>query len=59
MTMQREETKEFLNDLTSRDQRMIISTITLVHTANSLEELNQQTEDIEMATRKKGVKWER
>ena len=52
MQMQRKETQEFLNDLTSRDQRMIIATITLVHQATSLKELNEQTEAIEMTARK-------
>ncbi|MGI6579099.1 MAG: VirB4-like conjugal transfer ATPase, CD1110 family [Saccharofermentanales bacterium] len=52
MKMQREEAQEFLNDLTSRDQRMIVATITLVHTSSSLEELNEQTEAIEMTSRK-------
>ncbi len=52
MQMQRKETQEFLNDLTSRDQRMIIATITLVHQATSLGELNEQTEAIEMTARK-------
>ncbi len=52
MSMQKKEAQEFLNDLVSRDQRMIVATISIVHTANSLKELNEQTEEIEMTARK-------
>lgn len=41
---QREESKEFLNDLTERDQKMFLSTITIVHTADTKEELENDTE---------------
>ena len=41
---QREESKEFLNDLTERDQRMFLSTITIVHIADTKEELENDTE---------------
>jgi hypothetical protein len=43
MEKQREESKDFLNDLISRDQKMFLSTLTIVHTANSKEELDEDT----------------
>ena len=41
---QREESKEFLNDLMSRDQQMFLATISIVHTAETKEELDNDTE---------------
>ena len=46
LQQQRIESKEFLDDLVTRDQRMFLCTITIVHTADSLEELNNDTETI-------------
>lgn len=46
MERQREESKEFLDDLITRDQRMFLSTITIVHTAFSKEELDSDTESL-------------
>ena len=46
MELQRRETKEFLNDLVERDQRMMFGIITLVITADSKEELDQDTERV-------------
>ena len=46
MDLQRSETKEFLNDLITRDQRMMEAVITMVITADSWNELNQTTEAI-------------
>ena len=40
----RAETKEFLSDLTERDQRMIFAVVTLVHIADTLEQLDADTE---------------
>ncbi len=40
----RSEAKEFLDDLTVRDQRMMFAVVTLVHLADSLEQLNADTE---------------
>ena len=40
MERQREESREFLNDLVSRDQRMIPALITVVHTADTKEQLD-------------------
>ena len=42
----RKELKEFLDDLTTRDQRMMSALITLVHTADTLDKLNEDTETI-------------
>ncbi len=44
MELQRKEAKEFLYDLTTRDQRMMLVVITMVITANSKEELDNETE---------------
>ena len=44
LEQQRKESKEFLDDLTSRDQRMFLCVLTLVHTADSKEELDNDTE---------------
>ena len=44
MELQRKETKEFLSDLTTRDQRMMFAVITLVHIANTKEQLDSDTE---------------
>ena len=52
MEQQKKETKEFLDDLTTRDQRMMFAVMTLVHTADSLEELNSDTELLLTTTRK-------
>ena len=48
----RNESKEFLDDLTSRDQRMIFVLATLVHQADTLEKLNEDTETIMSIGRK-------
>ncbi|HWS41810.1 MAG TPA: DUF87 domain-containing protein, partial [Pseudoflavonifractor sp.] len=42
----RTEAKEFLDDLTSRDQRMMFATVTLVHAADTLEQLDADTETL-------------
>ncbi|HPE15031.1 MAG TPA: ATP-binding protein [Bacilli bacterium] len=52
MEQQRKESKEFLDDLTTRDQRMFISVLTLVHTADTKEELNNDTESLLTTARK-------
>lgn len=49
---QREESKEFLNDLITRDQRMFLSTLTIVHTADSKEELDNDTDALDAIARK-------
>lgn len=44
MEQQRKESKEFLNDLVTRDQRMFLGTLTLIHMADTKEELDNDTE---------------
>lgn len=52
MEQQRKETKEFLDDLTTRDQRMMLSVITLMITAETKELLDSDTEAL-LATGRK------
>ena len=52
MERQRTESKEFLNDLVARDQRMIPALITLVHTADTKDKLDADTESIRQCARK-------
>lgn len=52
LELQRKETKEFLHDLTSRDQRMMFATMTIVHTADTKEQLDDDTEVLETVARK-------
>jgi hypothetical protein len=47
MELQRKESKEFLGDLTTRDQRMMLAVITMVLTADSKEQLDADTENIQ------------
>lgn len=46
MELMRKEAKEFLDDLTSRDQRMMFVVVTMVHIADSKEELDNDTETL-------------
>ena len=46
------EAKEFLDDLTTRDQRMMFVYVTLVHVADSLEKLDSDTEHLTAIGRK-------
>ena len=52
MELQRKESKEFLDDLTTRDQRMMLGVVTMVITADTMEELEQDTESILATARK-------
>lgn len=52
MEQQRKESKEFLDDLTTRDQRMMFANLTLVITADSKEQLDADTETILITGRK-------
>ncbi|MFI3326765.1 MAG: ATP-binding protein [Clostridia bacterium] len=52
MEKQRKESKEFLDDLTTRDQRMMFAVLTLVHTAKTKEELDSDTEALLTTARK-------
>lgn len=52
MELQREECKEFLDDLTVRDQRMMLCNITIAHMADSKTELENDTEILKSIARK-------
>ncbi len=52
MEQQRKESKEFLDDLTTRDQRMFVCVLTMVLIADSEDELEQDTESL-LATGRK------
>ena len=52
LEMQREQSKEFLDDLITRDQRMFMSVLTMVHTAETKKELDNDTEEILTIARK-------
>ncbi len=52
MELQRKETKEMLEDLTNRDQRMMFGLVTLVHTADTKEQLDLDTEELLAIARK-------
>lgn len=52
MEQQRKESKEFLNDLTTRDQRMMFGLLTMVHVADSKEQLDNDTEALLTTARK-------
>ncbi len=47
------ETKELLDDITTRDQRMMFVYVTIVHLADSLEKLDSDTEQITAIARQK------
>ena len=47
MEQQRKEVREFLDDLTTRDQKMFKVIITVMHTADTLKQLNSDTEAIQ------------
>lgn len=52
MELQRKESKEFLDDLTTRDQRMMFGLLTLVHTAKSKKQLDADTDTLLTTARK-------
>ena len=52
MEQQRKETTEMLEDLTNRDQRMMYGLVTLVHLADTREQLDSDTETILTTARK-------
>ncbi len=53
MEQQRKESKEFLDDLTTRDQRMMVGVLTLVHTADTKEQLDADTDALLAIGRKR------
>ena len=52
LEQQRIESKEFLDDLTTRDQRMFLSILTMVHVADTKEQLDNDTESLLTTARK-------
>ena len=44
MEVQRKETKEYMDDLTGRDQRMMLAVLTMIHLADTKEQLDADTE---------------
>ena len=44
MEVQRKETKEYMYDLTGRDQRMVLAVLTMIHLADTKEQLDADTE---------------
>lgn len=52
LEQQKQEMKEFLDDLTSRDQKMMSGLLTLVHTADSKEQLDSDTEALRLTARR-------
>lgn len=52
MEQQRKESKEFLDDLTTRDQRMMFANLTIVITADTKEQLDADTETVLITGRK-------
>ena len=53
MALQRKETTNFLDDLVSRDQRMMMATLTLLHLADSKEQLDLDTERFQSVARER------
>lgn len=52
LEQQRKETREMLDDLTTRDQRLMFAVVTLVHLADSKEDLDSDTETLQSIARK-------
>lgn len=52
LEQQRKETREMLDDLTTRDQRLMFAVVTLVHLADSKAELDSDTETLQSIARK-------
>jgi len=52
MELQRKESKEFLDDLTTRDQRMMFAVLTMILTADTKEQLDADTETVLATARK-------
>ena len=54
MRQDRKQVEEYNNDLNERDQRMILGHLTIVHVADTLQELNDDTDALKTAARKNG-----
>ena len=52
LEQQRKETREMLDDLTTRDQRMLFAVVALVHLADSKQQLDSDTEALRSIARK-------
>lgn len=52
MELQRNEAREYTNDITVRDQRMMLIILTMVHVADTKEQLDQDTETLLAIARK-------
>ncbi len=52
LEQQQQEMKEFLNDLTTRDQRMMSGLLTIVHTADTKKQLDSDTETLLITARR-------
>ena len=53
MELQKEESREFLRDLTTRDQRMMVAVVTLMHMAGDKKQLDADTSTILSVARNK------
>ena len=53
MELQKEESREFLRDLTTRDQRMMVAVVTLMHMAEDKKQLDADTSTILSVARNK------
>ena len=53
MEQQRKETREVLDDVVSKDQRLLFAVMTMVHTADTKEQLDSDTEEILTIVRKR------
>ena len=51
LELQRKETREMLEDVMTRDQRMFMALVTLVHLADSKQELDADTETLQSIAR--------
>lgn len=54
MRKKAEQIEEYNNDLNERDQRLMLGNITITHIADSLDELNDDTETLKNLARKQG-----
>ncbi len=52
LEQQRQESKEFLDDLATRNQRMFLCSLTIIHTAETKEELDNDTEFLQTVAKK-------
>ena len=57
LELARSETKEFMDDLMSRDQRMMLALVTLTHLADNLGQLDQDTEALQAIGRARGCQF--